>query len=201
MESPRGSLSPAFERFAGWSSILAGIAGIGYAIAFVVLKNGSLSAVFLTAAPLLAIAGLVTVWGRLRAVDAGFAALALGLGLVGSIGASSHGAFDLANVLHPPTTAFDLPSPIDPRGFMTFGLTGLALVILAWLARRSRDLPSWVSPVGMLLGAVLIVTWLARLIVLDATSLLVLGPALVAGLLSPIFYLGLGSWLLGWRRG
>jgi hypothetical protein len=28
----------------------------------------------------------------------------------------------------------------------------------------------------------------------------VLGPALVSGLLSPIFFLLLGAWLLGWRR-
>ena len=189
-----------FDRFAGWSSILAGIAGVGYAVAFVVLKDAGLSGVFLLLAPLLAIAGLVAVWGRLREVDGGFAALALGLGFVGSIGAATHGAYDLANVLHAPSATSDLPSAIDPRGFMTFGLTGLALLILAWLAGRGGGLPSWVSPLGLLLGAVLVVTWLARLFVLDATSLLVLGPALVAGLLSPLFYLGLGSWLLGWRR-
>jgi hypothetical protein len=28
-----------FNRFAGWASILAGVAGIGYAVAFVLLKN------------------------------------------------------------------------------------------------------------------------------------------------------------------
>lgn len=89
---------------------------------------------------------------------------------------------------------------MDPRGFGTFALTGLALLLLAWLAGRSAELPRWVSPLGLVLGAVLIVTWLARLIVLDATSMLVLGPALVAGLLSPIFFLLLGSWLLGRRR-
>lgn len=77
---------------------------------------------------------------------------------------------------------------------------GIALLLLAWLAGRTAELPRWVSPLGMLLGLVLVVTWLARLIVLDATSLLVLGPALVAGLLSPIFFLLLGFWLLG-RRG
>ena len=27
-----------------------------------------------------------------------------------------------------------------------------------------------------------------------------LGPALVSGLLSPVFFLLLGAWLLGWRR-
>jgi hypothetical protein len=189
-----------FERFAGWLSLLAGVAGIGYAVAFVVLKNGALSALFLTLAPLLAIGGLVAVFERVRSIDAGFATVALSLGVFGSLAASSHGAYDLANVLHPPASVPDLPFAVDPRGYGTFALTGLSLVLLAWLAGRALDLPGWVSPLGQVLGVVLVVTWLARLVILDATSLLVLGPALVAGLLSPLFFLLLGAWLLGWRR-
>ena len=189
-----------FERFAGWLSVLAGIAGIGYAIAFVVLKNAQLSALFLTLAPLLAIGGLVAVFDRVRSVDPGFATVALALGAFGSLAASSHGAYDLANVLHPPASIPDVPFPVDPRGYGTFALTGVALVLLGWLARRAPELPSWVGPTGMFLGVVLVITWLARLIVLDATSMLVLLPALVSGLLSPIFFLLLGAWLLGWRR-
>jgi hypothetical protein len=45
-------------------------------------------------------------------------------------------------------------------------------------------------------GLALLVTYLGRLIVLDANSPLVLGPALVAGVLSPILYLAVGAWLL-----
>ena len=194
-----GGLSASFAQFAGITAVLAGICGIGYALAFVVLKNAGLSGLFLTTAPLLATPGLVAVYGLLRRVDPSFAVLAIVLGLAGSIGAAIHGAWDLAIVLHPPTTVLDVPNPIDPRGFMTFGVTGFALLILAWLARRSPDLPGWVGPLGLLLGVVLVVTWLGRLIVLDATSPAVLGPALVAGVLSPVFYLGLGAWLLGWR--
>jgi hypothetical protein len=181
-------------------SILAGIAGLGYAVAFVVLKDAGLSGLFLMLAPLLATGGLVAVFNRVREVDSGFATLALGLGIFGSLAAATHGAYDLANVLHPPTLVSDLPSAVDPRGFATFGLTGVAVAILAWLAGSTADLPGWVRPLGLILGVVLVITWLARLIVLDATSLLVLGPALVAGVLSPIFFLALGSWLLG-RRG
>ena len=196
MDAPRSS---DFDRFAGWLSILAGVAGIGYAIAFVLLKDPGLSALFLTLAPLLATGGLVAVFNRVRHFDEGFAILALGLGIVGSLAAASHGAFDLANVLHPPSLVSDLPSSTDPRGFATFGLTGVAVAILAWLAGRSTDLPTWVRPLGIVLGVVLVITWLSRLIVLDATSLLVLGPALVAGVLSPVFFLALGAWLLGRR--
>ena len=194
-------MSASFGRFAGWSSILAGVAGIGYALAFVVLKNAQLSAQFLILAPLFAVPGLVAVFDRVRHVDAGFATVALALGAFGSLAASSHGAFDLSNQLHPPIALpTDVPSEIDPRGYATFALTGLALILLASLANRAPELPGWVSPLGMALGIVLVLTWLARLVVLDANSLLVLLPALVAGLLSPIFFLLLGAWLLGWRR-
>jgi hypothetical protein len=190
-----------FDRFAGWSSVLAGVAGIGYAIAFVLLKNPQLSALFLTLAPLLAVAGLVAVFDRVRPIDSGFATVALALGAFGSLAASSHGAFDLSNVLHAPAVLpTDVPSEMDPRGYATFALTGLALILLAWLSGRTTDLPGWVRPLGVILGVVLVVTWLARLVVLDATSVLVLLPALVAGLLSPVFFLLLGAWLLGWRR-
>jgi hypothetical protein len=193
-------MSGSFDRFAGWASILAGVAGIGYAVAFVVLKSAPLSAQFLTLAPLFAVAGLVAVFDRVRSIDAGYATLAIALGAFGSLAASSHGVYDLSTVLHPPVAVPDVPSPVDPRGYGTFALTGLAVLILAGLAGRSRELPVWVSPLGMVLGVFLVLTFLARLIVLDATSLVVLGPALVSGLLSPIFFLLLGAWLLGWRR-
>ena len=193
-----GSLD--FQRFAGWAAVLAGVAGAGYAVSFVVLKVPTLSALFLTTAPLLATAGLVAVYTRLREVDAEFALLGLAFGLIGSVGAAVHGAYDIATILRPETGAPDLPNAIDPRGFLTFGLTGIALIILAWLATRSDVLPSWVGPLGLLLGVVLVLTWLGRLVVFEATNPLVLGPALVAGVLSPLFYLGLGAWLLGWRR-
>ena len=190
-----------FDRFAGWASILAGVAGIGYALAFVVLKNGPLAADFLTLAPLLAVAGLVAVFERVRAIDSGFATLALALGAFGSLAASTHGVYDLSNVLHAPAALpSDVPFAVDPRGYGTFALTGLAVLILAGLAGRSPELPGWVSPLGMALGSSLVLTFLARLVVLDPNNLLVLLPALVSGLLSPIFFLLLGAWLLGWRR-
>ena len=195
-------MGTSFDRFAGWASILAGVAGIGYALAFVVLKNGALSADFLTLAPLFAVAGLVAVFERVRSIDSGYATLALALGAFGSLAASTHGAYDVSNVLHAPAAALpaDVPSAIDPRGYGTFALTGLAVLILAGLAGRSPELPRWVGPLGLALGAFLVLTFIGRLVVLDASSLLVLGPALVSGLLSPIFFLLLGAWLLGWRR-
>src|SRR5438105_10801903 len=55
-----------------------------------------------------------------------------------------HGAYDLANVLHPPTSpAVDFPNAVDPRGVLTFGLAGIALI-----DRKSTRLNSsheWIS--------------------------------------------------------
>ena len=68
-------MAMSFNRYAGWLSLLAGVAGIGYAVAFVVLKNAELAAVFLTIAPLLAVAGLVAVFERVRDIDSGVAAV------------------------------------------------------------------------------------------------------------------------------
>src|SRR6185503_19211230 len=143
-----------------WLSILAGVAGLGYALALVVLKNAELSAVFLTLAPLLAVAGLVAVFERVREIDSGYATLALALGAFGSLAASTHGAYDLGVVLHPSATdaVKDLPFPVDPRGYATFGLTGMSLAILSFLARRTTEIPTWVGPLGLVLGLFLVIT-------------------------------------------
>jgi hypothetical protein len=185
-----------FERLAGWASILTAIAGAAYALAFVVLKNPGLSALFLLIAPFASTLVLAALYGRLRAAQPGLARWMFVVGLVGAIGASVHGGYDLANVLHPPATPSDLPNAVDPRGLLTFGVGGVALLAVSWLMARSSQFPSWTPPAAALLGLVLILTYLSRLIVLDASSLLVLGPALVAGILSPLFYLGLGLWFL-----
>ena len=187
---------PEFERLAGWAGILTAIAGAGYAVAFVVLKSAALSALFLLIAPFASTLVLAALYGRLGSVDAGLARWMFAIGLVGAIGGSVHGGYDLANVLHPPATMSDLPNAIDPRGLLTFGAAGVAALALARLMARSREFPTWTSVAAFALGSVLIATYLARLIVPDASSPLVLGPALIAGILSPLFYLGLGLWFL-----
>ena len=57
--------SGSFDRFAGICAILAGIAGLLYAISFVVLKNGMLSALFLMLGGLLSTLVLTAVYLRL----------------------------------------------------------------------------------------------------------------------------------------
>jgi hypothetical protein len=81
---------------------------------------------------------------------------------------------------------------------LTFGIAGLGMWVIAWLILRGRQFPRGLGYLGYVTAALLIVVYLARLIVLDATSLLVVGPALVTGFIaSPAWYVWLGVSL--WR--
>jgi hypothetical protein len=171
-------------------------------VAFVVLRSVELSALFLLLVGLLSTVALVGLYERVRSVEAGFALLGLLLAVAGGLGAAIHGGYDLANALHPPASAglnVDLPSQVDPRGLLTFGVSGLGVWTLARLiATRASGLPNGLGYVGYLAGLLGVVLYLGRLIVLDATSPLILGPALVAGfVVNPTWYVWLGRAL--WR--
>ena len=132
--APAPADSILFERFAGLCGIGAGVVGFLYALAFIVLRNQRLSALFLMLGGLIATTVLVALYERLRETNAPLALWALLLGTVGSLGAMIHGGFDLANALHPPLSSNpDLPSAVDPRGLLTFGLTGISLYTFALL--------------------------------------------------------------------
>ena len=77
--------SASFERFAGACAILTAIASFLYAVAFVILQNVVLSALFLAAVGLLSSAVLVAVYYRLRETNAPFALWALVLGIAGAL--------------------------------------------------------------------------------------------------------------------
>jgi len=192
--------SGAYERFAGVCGVLTGVVGFLYAVAFVILRSPSLSAVCLLLGGLLGTATLVAVYARLRATDSSFALMALLLGVTGAMGAAIHAGYDLSNVINPPAAVnLDLPSQIDPRGMLTFGIAGLGLWVVAWLILHGADFPRGLGYLGYVTAALLIVVYLARLIVLDASSPLVLVPALLAGFVaSPVWYVWLGLTL--WRH-
>jgi hypothetical protein len=199
-----------FERWAGLAAIAAGIGGLVYAVAFlggVVLgANPALgmlvASIALMLGGVLSLIVLVAVYLRISVVSHGIALIGLALALMGALGAVVHGGSDLANVLNPPAvdviTDAGLPSPVDPRGLLTFGVSGLGLLVLAAEARRSRALSRRVSNLGFVLGVMLVVVYLGRLIVLAPTNLLVAVPAGITGLiLAPLFYIWLGLELRG----
>jgi hypothetical protein len=87
---------------------------------------------------------------------------------------------------------------MDPRGLLTFGVTGLALWLFAWLILRSGQLPRGLGYLGYVVATLSIVLYLGRLIVFDAKNPIIVVPALLAGFLAtPIFYIWLGVSL--WR--
>jgi hypothetical protein len=185
-----------FERFAGLSAILAGITGLLYSISFIVLKNDLLIALFLMLGGLFSTAALAAIYNRLKETDATFALWALFLSVAGAFGAIIHGGYDLANVINPPAANIalaSLPSTIDPRGLLTFGVAGLGIFGIAWLMGRGRQFPRGLSYLGYLLAVLLVILYLGRLIILDPKNPLVLVDALLSGfIVNPVWYVWLG---------
>ena len=190
--------SASFERFAGACAVLAGITGFLYAVAFIILQNVLLSGLFLMLVGLFTSAALVAVYQRLRETDASFALFALLLGLAGALGSAVHGGYDLANAINPPSSSMpDLPNPVDPRGLLTFGVSGIAPFSVAGLVGRGGQFPRGLGYLGYVSAVLLVVLYLGRLIVFNPASPVILVPALLNGfLVNPIFYLWLGLALL-----
>jgi hypothetical protein len=187
-------MTTSFERFAGWSAVLAGISGFLYSISFIVLQNNLLSALFLMLGGLFSTAALTALYQRLREIESRFALLGLVLSLAGVLGAAIHGGYDLANALHPPASqGTELPNAVDPRGFLTFGVSGLGLSLLAWLMSQNGSFPNGLAYLGYLSAALMIILYLGRLILLQATSLAIVIPALLEGfIVNPLWYVWLG---------
>jgi hypothetical protein len=207
-----------FQRFASGCAFATAAAGLAYSIAFVATDSITTEGLFLLLGGLLALPVFVALYERLRAVDSGFALLALLLGLAASFGTVVHGGSALADGINPPTVEESVaaetdpaadegedvvapPHEADPRGLATFGLTALAVLLFAWLAHRSGALPGWVVWAGVALGVLLILTYLGRLIVLDSDDFRVRAPAGLAGFIAgPLWYVGVGLALRGGRK-
>jgi hypothetical protein len=77
---------------------------------------------------------------------------------------------------------------------MTFGASGLGLMVLSGLARGNGILPRNLATLGMVVGLMLLVVYLGRLIILTPTNPVVAAAAGLTGLvLSPAFYIWLGT--------
>lgn len=186
------------DRLGGWAALGSAALAVVFTIGFVVLKDSLVQALALMTGSFLTAIALMAVYYRLREVDAGLALLGLALGFVGSMGAFVHGGLDLANVIQPDHTGpLGGPAEVDPRGLLTFGVSGIGLFVLAWIATRSDAFPRWLGQLGMVLGVLLVVVYLSRLIVYDAGNPIVLGSAAVAAVVSVVWYIGVGLRLLG----
>lgn len=186
-----------FDRSAGLAAILAALVGLLYSVSFVVLQNPLLTSLCLMLGGLLSVVALVALFERLGEVDAQVAMLGLILGGVSALGATIHGAYDLAIVINPPgdvpASVAALPSQIDPRGVLTFGVAGLSLFVAGLLMRQSIHFARGFTALTFVLATLLVIVYLGRLIVLTPSSPLVLIPAALTGfIINPLWYLLLG---------
>jgi hypothetical protein len=180
------------------AAFLAAGCGLLYSISFVVLARVSsslgtgLSSTFLILGGLLGTAALVGLYERLRGDAGTYVVWVLGVGVAGAMAAVLHGGYDLANVLHPPGGTSNLPNAVDPRGLGTFGLAGIAVLGFSLLMTGTSGLGG-LRNLGLLSGALLVLVYLARLIILNPSNPLVLGPAAVEGfIVNPLWYVWLG---------
>ena len=187
-----------FDRLAAWFAIFAAVFALLYSVSFVFLQNDLLSALFLLLGGFSAAIVMTALYQHLRETHASFALLAYVLSVGGAAGALIHGGYDLSNALHPPAALnLDLPSPTDPRGLLTFGVAGIGLLLFSWLMAYNKAFPKGVSTLGYVSALLMIVLYLGRLIILQATSPLILGPAALEGfVVNPLWYLWLGITLL-----
>ncbi len=199
-------MSRTFERFAGACAALVALGGVGYAIAFVFTVQSAprgatyASALFLLGGGLVSTVVMIAVYQRLRITEPSFAMLGLLLGVVGAVGSSIHGGLDLALLAkRPANTVTNFPANfVDPRGLLTFGFTALALLVIGWLIVRGGLLPRALGYLAFVGGALLVIVYLGRLIVLNPKSPGLLTAAVLSGfIVSPTWFLWVG-WLL-WR--
>ena len=189
-----------FDRWAGMAALASAAIALVYTVAFVVLANATLYSLALLVGSLLSAVALFAVYERVRGAGS-LARLGLIFALAGVMGAAVHGAFDLANVIHPEVAdpSGGGPFPVDPRGFLTFGVAGLGVLLLSWAGLNVAGLPRNLLYLGVVLGVLLVLIYLGRLIVLDPKSYLVLGPAAIGAVVSVVWYGWLGLLLLNRR--
>jgi hypothetical protein len=182
-----------FGRFSSWCAYLAAVAGLAYSVTFVATTDDDtrfgegLEGAFLLAGGVLAVAVYGALYELVREREPGFALLGLLLGVGGGFGAAIHGAYQLALAVEGLAAEGDFPNPVDPRGFLTFGVTAAAVALFASLLAGRLRL------VGFVFAVLLAILWIGRLVGGDADDVALLVPAALAGLVAnPLWYVLVG---------
>jgi hypothetical protein len=196
LAAPRPALS--FAHAAAWAAMASAALGVLYAVAFLVLHGAALSAACLLLGALASTVVFVALHARVSVWAPPAALWALLATTLGALGAMAHGGFDLANALHPPAAASpDLPNAVDPRGLLTFALSGLGTLAFAALLRRDPRAPRAVAWIGALSGVLSLALYLGRLVILTPSSPLIALPAVAEGfVVSPLWYVLVGVTLM-----
>jgi hypothetical protein len=167
-------MTRSFQRFAGWSAVTAAAAGLTFTVAFsIVVREGDrwakwVSAVALAGGGLVTVPVIIALYALLRDREPEFALLGAFIGVVGALATATHGAFDVGGLSERITADLgDVPNFVDPRGFSTFALTALALLVFGWLGLRTGGLDRTVARLAVLVAVLLVVLYVRRLTVLD----------------------------------
>src|SRR5437588_3645791 len=198
--------SSTFRRAGGLAAVAAGLGGVAYSAAFTVFLKGhsvtagKVSTVLLFGGGIVAIVAWLGIGDALRSGDPGFGLMATVFGVLSGAGMAIHGAYDLANFVKPPGelgAAANLPNAVDPRGLMTFGVAGLAILIAAWVAGHRGALRIELTPLGTLAGVLLEIVYFGRLIILDPNKPFLLAAAVISGfLVTPAWFVWTGLELI-----
>ena len=191
-------------RLAGICALLAGVSGLLYSLEFVVFKQALMIPLFLMLGGLFSTVALSAAYSLVKDAEASVVRWAWAFSIVGALGAAIHGGYDLANALNPPAVVAslaNLPSQIDPRGMLTFGVSGLGFFGLAWLMGRSARFPRTMSYLTYLLAALLVILYLGRLVLLDPKNPVIAITGSLSGfIVNPLWYLWLGVMLWQSRK-
>ncbi len=195
----RAVATPSYHHTSYPSAWFAGVFGFLYSVSFVLIAKASpglgtgLSGFFLLAGGIFGASALIGLYLKLQPLTGGYPIWALIFGVAGAVTATLHGGYDLANAIHPPGQTNPFPSAIDPRGLGTFGLTGISILGFSYLMSKDASIPRRLAYLGYLSGALLVLIYLARLIILSASNPLVLVPAGLEGfIVNPAWYIWLG---------
>ncbi len=196
-------ISTSFTRTAAWCSLVAGVAALAYSCTFaVVVQDGDrwaqwTSTIVLAIGSAAAVPVLVALYLRVRAVDEGFAMIAVLVGAAASVGSLLHATFDLGVLANEPPQRWDYPSPTDPRGFATFFLAGVAIAVLSTLLGR-QGAPRNLVRLGWITAVLLAWVWIGRLTALDPKEPWVAPAVVGSGFIGvPLWYGCVG--VLLWR--
>jgi hypothetical protein len=186
-----------FYRLAGWAALGAATLALIYAVAF--LAGYGLAAwLALMLGGLLSTVAVLALY-QLVAEAGGLARLGLLFGVVGTLGAAVHGAYEVGLGLSPGLTplADGGVFQADPRGFLSFGVSGLGLALLSGAGLNAGRLSRNLLYLGVVLGLLSIAIYLGRLVIVDASNIIVVALAGLTGLIvAPLWYGWLGYRLL-----
>jgi hypothetical protein len=193
-----------FERFAGQAARAVAVMGFLYSVVFVlVVEKGYrwaaiLTSILLLVGALLSSAVFVALYGRLHLIDPLISLWVTLLGFAAAIGSAMHGGYDLGILIKTPEAfSTELPNPTDPRGLATFGLAALTILLFSWLMSRTADFPETLVRIGYGASALLAVTYVGRLIIVNPKNPVIAVAAVAAGfVLTPVWYAWVGSLLL-----